>query len=212
MRSRKSFSVLLLGFGIAAAPFAVFAETWRSHFDSDGPSRPPGFFDFVVLGEAYPANWMVLADRNPPSAPNQVTQTFVSRPEGSIACAVRRNVSFQDGNVQVWLKKIPSRAGLVFRMKDEKNFLLLLLDSTTDEAELTSFADGKPAVLARGKAELQLDWGSLSVHLAGRAITATWNEKKLLEGKDPKPVTGRAGFATEGAGNASFDEFVIESP
>jgi hypothetical protein len=41
---------------------------------------------------------------------------------------------------------------------------------------------------------------------------ATWNEKKLLEGKDPKPVTGRAGFATEGAGNASFDEFVIESP
>jgi hypothetical protein len=89
MRSRKSFSVLLLGFGIAAAPFAVFAETWRSHFDSDGPSRPPGFFDFVVLGEAYPANWMVLADRNPPSAPNQVTQTFVSRPEGSIA--VRRS-------------------------------------------------------------------------------------------------------------------------
>jgi hypothetical protein len=211
MSSRKSFLVFL-AIGIAVAPLALSAETWRSHFDSDGPSRPPGFFDFVVLGVAYPANWMVLADRNPPSAPNQVTQTFVSRPEGSIATAIRRNVSFQDGNIQVSLKKLPSRAGLVFRVKDEKNFLALLLDSPSGEAELTSWVDGKPAVLARGKADLQLDWGILSVNLAGRSITAAWNEKRLLEGKDPKPAAGRSGFATEGAGNASFDEFVVETP
>jgi hypothetical protein len=97
-------------------------------------------------------------------------------------------------------------------MKDEKTFLELLLDATSGQARLTSWRDGKPTPLAQGKAVIERDWGNLTVKLAGRVVSATWNEKPLLEGKDPKPVSGRFGLATEGPGNTSFDELVLESP
>ena len=65
--------------------------------------------------------------------------------------------------------------------------------------------------LARGKAEIDRDWGNLVVTLTGKEIAVTWNEKPLLKGTDAKPAAGRAGLATEGPGVAAFDEFVIET-
>jgi hypothetical protein len=196
---------------LAAAP-AARAEIWRNHFEADAQSRPPAFFDLQVLGEPGRANWMVLADHNPPSAPNQVTQTLANRPEGSVAVAVRRNVTFQDGKLSVALKKLPAHAGLVFREASEKDFLLLLLDGKNGESVLFAYRDGKRTELAHGKAVLDRDWGFLVVSLSGRAITAAWNEKALLEAADARPVAGRSGLATAGAGIAAFDEFIIETP
>lgn len=187
------------------------AERWRNHFDADAAMRPPAFFDFEVLGGAGKANWLVLSDHKPPSLPNQLTQTVASRPDGSVAVAVRRGVTLQDGHITVALKRLPSRAGLVFRQADEKDFLVLLLDGQSGEALLTSYRNGTPTELARGKAQVERDWGILAVTLSGGSIKADWNEKPLLQATDPHPVAGKTGVATEGPGNASFDEFVIET-
>ena len=54
------------------------------------PMRPrgrPAFFDFVVLGTPARANWIVVQDHNPPSAPNQLTQVVRERPADSLAVA-----------------------------------------------------------------------------------------------------------------------------
>ncbi len=195
---------------LAAAP-ASRAEVWRNHFESDAQSRPPAFFDLQVLGEPGRANWMVLADHNPPSAPNQLTQTVANRPEGSVAVAVRRNVTLQDGKISVALKKLPSGAGLVFREASEKDFLVLLLDGKTGASVLSAYRGGKRTELAHGKAVLDQDWGLLAVSLAGPSVTATWNEKPLLEASDASPAPGRAGVATAGPGIAAFDELVIDT-
>ena len=71
--SRAALTLLAVAL-LAAAP-AALAEVWRNHFDADAASRAPAFFDFEVLGTPGKANWMVVADHNPPSAPNQLTQT-----------------------------------------------------------------------------------------------------------------------------------------
>jgi hypothetical protein len=207
--TRAAFAVLA-GVLIAAAP-AALGEVWRNHFDADGPSRPPAFFDFQVLGPPGKANWMVVADHNPPSAPNQLTQTIGSRPAGSIAVALRRNVSLQDGRLTVALKKRPARAGLVLREASEKDFLVLLVDAESGDARLTAYRDGRPTELAHGKAEIDREWGILAVSLAGPDVSATWNEKALFKASDPRPAAGRVGLTTEGPGIASFDEFVIDS-
>jgi hypothetical protein len=211
MRSRRNRILLLAAIGLCSS-LALRAETWRNHFDADGAFRPPGFFDFKVLVAPGDAKWMVLSDPNPPSAPNQLTQTIVSRPDGSIAAALRRNVGFRDGKVTVEIKKIPSRAGLILRFQGEKDFLALLVDQVSGEAKLTSWRSGKPTVLAQGKTSMEGTWGLLVVRLAGDSVEAAWNDRALLSAKDPRPASGSAGMATEGAGNASFDEFVIESP
>jgi hypothetical protein len=209
---RSHWGLALLAWGLWHGASAAGAETWRMDFDSDAAGRPPAFLDLETLLEPGPAAWMVLADRNPPSAPNQVTQTRRNRPAGSVAVALRRNVTLRDGRLSVGLKKLPASAGLVFRMAGPKDFLLLLLDCSSGEARLTAYRRGTPTELARGKAAIELDWGILRVDLSGSTVSATWNEKELLQGVDPKAAPGRVGLATEGPGFASFDELVIVTP
>ena len=204
-------AVVVGGLLAAALPWAFAgAETWRNHFDVDGLSRPPAFFDFVVLGNPGKAAWAVLADENPPSPPNKVFQAVGDRPEGSVAAALRRNVSLQDGRVTVFVKRTAARGGLVLRLTPAKDCLLLLVDADTGKARLSSFRGGKATELASGQGAVNRAWGKLGVVLSGAEVRATWNDAPLFSAADPAPAAGRVGIATEGPGRASFDEFVID--
>jgi hypothetical protein len=210
----RSARALLFAAAVSAvsAPALGEAEEIRSHFDSDSLMRTPGFFDLVVLGETgkpSEARWLVLTDPNPPSAPYRVAQVNTRRPDGSIAAALRRNVELQDGTVSIFVKRAPSRAGLVLRMADPQNYLLLLADAATGELVLTSYREGRPAELGKGAGTFDREWDSISAKLEGPSVTVSVNGKTLFDAKDPKPVSGRVGLATAGPGEASFDELLI---
>lgn len=206
-RPRLALTAVLLA---VAAGLAAQTAAIRNHFDSDTPMRPPGYFDFAVLGSPAQAQWTVLADFNTPSAPNQVTQTGMQRPADSVAAALRRNVLLQDGRLSVGLRKGSGQGGVVLRMAGEKDFLLLLVDLTTGQARLSSYSGGKATELARGRAELDRAWSILSVVASGPRIVAQWDGRALLGASDPRPASGRTGLATAGAGAVSFDELTIE--
>ena len=213
MRIAAGAAWLLAGCLAIAAAAPKDSAPWqrlRNHFDSDAVLGAPGYFDFLVLGQAGPAQWRVTVGTNPPSTPNVATQTYTDRPEGSIAAAVRRNAVFRDGKVTVALEKGSGRGGLVFRLAGEKSFCALLVDQESGEARLTAWRDGRSTEIGRGKADLANAWGILAVTLDGPKIDAEWDGKKLLQGTDPRPVSGGAGMATEGAGSVAFDELVLE--
>lgn len=201
---------LLLATAVASAAAPLSAETVRNHFDTDSPMRVPGFFDFVVLGASGPARWLILTDLNPPSAPNRLSQVNEKRPDESIAAAIRRNYVFQDGSVSTHVKRGGSRAGLLLRMAGEKDFLVLLVDPASGDTVLTSYRDGKGTELGRGHAALGREWEKFSVAANGPALTVSFNDQKIFEAKDPKPVTGKTGLVAAGPGDASFDEFILE--
>jgi hypothetical protein len=208
MFGRRVVSAVALGVLLLASQSR--AEKIRNHFDSDSAGRPPGFFDFVVWGAPGKAEWLVLGDVNPPSTPNKVIQTINDRPAGSIAVALRRTYSFQDGDVSVGLRRGNGQAGIVFRAAGEKDFLLLIMNAN-GEARLSSYRNGKPTELAHGQVDIDRDWGTLSVAVSGASITAGWNGKPLLTATDPHPGAGRVGLATTGPGQMSFDELVFET-
>ena len=205
---RRALPLLFAGLLLAAAVPA--AEVVRNHFDMDSIGRPPGFFDLVVLGAPGPAHWLILADPNPPSAPNRLAQVERNRPADSIAAAMRRSYVFQDGTVSTYLKRGGGLAGLILRLADEKDFLVLLVDAGSGDAVLSSYRDGKATELGRGHARLDRGWEKFSVIASGPALTVLFNDQKLFEARDPKPVTGKTGLAAAGPGEASFDEFVLE--
>ncbi len=204
-------SLALLLAGLLAATSALAGEGVRNHFDTDTAGRPPGFFDLVVLGTPGPARWLILTDLNPPSAPNKLSQVNQGRPADSIAAAIRRSYVFQDGTVSTYIKRGAGFEGLILRMTDEKNFLVLLVDSGSGDAVLSSYHDGKATELGRGRARMERGWEKFSVVAAGPALTVSFNDQKLFEAKDPKPATGKTGLAAAGPGEGSFDEFVLES-
>jgi hypothetical protein len=208
MMRRKPFPLLVAGLLLAAAVPA--AEGVRNHFDTDSLGRAPGFFDLVVLGAPGPARWLILGDPNPPSAPNRLAQVTQNRPADSIAAAIRRNFVFQDGTVSTFIKRGAGLEGLILRMADEKDFLVLLVDSGSGDAVLSSYRDGKTTELGRGHALLDRGWEKFSVVASGPTLTVLFNDQKLFDAKDPKPATGKTGLAAAGPGEASFDEFVLE--
>jgi hypothetical protein len=197
---------------VAAMGFSAFlpAQQSRNHFDSDAPMREPAFFDFVTLGAPGEAQWKVVTEFNPPSAPNGVSQVLAERPSDSIGTALRRNVRMRDGAISLGIKRTAGRGGVVFRMADEKNYLALLVDPISGDARLLQARDGRTTELARGRAETNRDWAVLGIHADGGKVTAIWEGKPLLQATDPAPVAGRAGIGTAGPGIMAFDEFVID--
>jgi hypothetical protein len=200
-----------LALGALLFASAARAEKIRNHFDSDAPMREPGFFDLVVWGAPGEARWKVLADFNPPSAPNKLLQTLDTRPAGSIAVALRRTYTFEDGTLSVGLRKGSGLGGVVLRATGGKDFLVLFVDVGSGDARLWSYRGGKGTELDHGKAELAQEWGTLSITASGSSIVARWNDKPLLKGSDPHPIAGRVGLATMGPGAVSFDEFDFEA-
>ncbi len=207
---RLRSACVLLSLAFAAGSRPASAEELRNHFDSDAMMRPPAFFDLVVLGDTPgDSKWLVLVDLNPPSAPNRLVQTNTKRPAGSLSAALRRNVGFQDGAASAFVKKGPGQAGLVLRLVDAKNFLLLLADTQTGDLVLTSYRDGKAAELGRGHGAFERGWEKIGAKLKGPTVTVSVNDRKLFDAEDPGPAAGRAGVATAGPGEASFDELLI---
>jgi hypothetical protein len=204
-------AVLLAVLVLLAAPRALSAERIRNHFDSDSIMRAPGFFDFVVLGAPGPARWLVLSDRNPPSAPACAVQVENARPDASIAAALRRTYAYKDGVASAFVKSGGSRVGLIVRYADDKNYLVLLVDAKTGEALLTSVRDGKPDVIGRGKAAFTDPWQKLTLDASGPAVKASLGDAPLLSGTDPHPVAGRVGMAASGPGEGRFDELILDS-
>jgi hypothetical protein len=142
--------------------------------------------------------------------PYRLAQTDTQRPADSIAAALRRGVTLQDGSASTFVKQGPSRAGLLLRMADEKNFLLLLVDTGSGDAVLSSYRDGQPSELGRGHGAFARGWERIGVTLAGPAVAVSFGGQTLFAATDPGPVSGRIGVATAGPGEASFDEFLIE--
>jgi hypothetical protein len=210
LRPRAAVFAVAVALVFAAAAPAL-AERVRNHFDSDSIMRPPGFFEYVVLGAPGPAKWLVLSDRNPPSAPAVAVQVESGRPATSIAAAVRRTYAFRDGTASTFVKSGGSRSGLVVRYVDEKNYVALLVDGQSGEAELTSVRDGKSESLGRGTARFAQPWSRLELVISGPSLKATFGDAPLLEGTDPHPAAGRVGMAVSGPGEARFDELILDS-
>jgi hypothetical protein len=107
------------------------------------------------------------------------------------------------------VKQGAGREGLILRMKDQKNFLVLLIDPSGDVV-LSSYSEGIPKELGRGRSVIARPWEKFSMTASGPDVSVFFNDQKLFDARDPKPVSGRTGLAAAGPGEASFDEFVIE--
>lgn len=212
MKSRRR-SVSTWAFLAALAvlgPPAARAEKIRNHFDADSIMRPPGFFDLTFFGPETKVRWFVLTDLNPPSAPNRLVQTETQRPDGSIAVALRRTYAFRDGSASTMIKQGTGHAGLLVRVVDDKNYVLLMVNTATGELVLSSTVAGKTAELGRGQAPFSRLWQKFGITAAGPALTVLVDDQKVFAAGDPKPSSGRVGLATSGPGEVSFDELVLE--
>jgi hypothetical protein len=184
MTSRIRIALACAALGWLAAAGAQAQAALRSHFDSDSIGRQP--------------------------APNFAAQIVAERPKDSVAAAMRRNSTYRDGAWSITIMREGGQGGIVFRMVDEKNFLVLLVNASGGNATLAAYRNGKRQELAKGNAVAVNEWGVLKITGDGPKISATWDGKPLLEGTDPSPAAGRSGMATAGNGITSFDEFLLE--
>jgi len=103
------------------------------------------------------------------------------------------------------------RRRILLRKADEKIFLVLLVDGSAGQAVLSSYRDGKAAELGRGSVAIGREWEKFAVVAKGPSLTVLFDDAKVFEATDPKPVTGKTGLVAAGPGDASFDEFILET-
>jgi hypothetical protein len=85
---------------------------------------------------------------------------------------------------------------------------LILIDENPPSAPNTlQQVDAK----RHGQASLARSWEKFTVTASGPELSVLFDDRKLFDATDPKPVSGKTGLATAGPGTAAFDEFILET-
>lgn len=138
-----------------------------------------------------------------------LAQTAESKPW---AVAILEDKRFSDVDVTVKFRPISgnedSSGGIIFRVKDGKNYFLVRANALEDNFRFYTMIDGKRKQLATAKVDppKQGDWHAIRVVAMGDQIQAYLNGKLLIEHKDKTFTEGYVGLWTKADSVTEFGD------
>jgi hypothetical protein len=155
----------------------------------------------------------VVADSEAPSKPQVLKQTK----EGTFPYCVKKNVSIENGFVEVKFKAISGNedaaGGLVWRFKDGNNYYVARANALEDNVSLYYTGDGKRKTIKYTEAPVPKDkWHLLRVEFHGQRIKVLLNGKTYIELDDDHiKGPGAVGVWTKADSVTAFDDFNYEN-
>jgi hypothetical protein len=184
-------------------------------FETDSAEHPPKGFTFSKLGNGASGRWLVRAEKDAPSKPNVLAQVDTDKDSDRVLIAVADQPSFGDVRAHVRCKMISGRVeqscGLVFRYKDESNYMLIRANALEGSLRLYAYRDGRRYLLESFSGAVTGGvWHELRVAAKADQIEVDWDGERVLKGraKDSAAV-GRAGVWTQADSVTYFDDLII---
>jgi hypothetical protein len=181
------------------------AETFD--FEKVEDSRPEGFLPFLGM-------WEVRAEDGPKE--NQVLlQDSVVEP-WAFCVATGPGRALADGNVSVRFRPVSGRedasGGIVFRLKDRKNYYVARANALETNLRLYVVVDGERRTIgdASVPAPKMGAWHTLEVRFAGDELKAVLDGKHEVSAKDPTFASGWTGLWTKADSTTEFDDLKIQ--
>ncbi len=196
----------LLGAALAALAMTANAEVVT--FDRDAVGAPPSGWTAGVTGRGS-ARWTVEADSTAPSAPNVLRQSG----SGSFPWCVRKDVSIENGFVEVKFKSLAGRedqaGGVVWRWKDGDNYYVARANALEDNVSLYYTEDGRRKTIKYVDAPVRGNqWHNLCVEFHGARIRVILDGKAYIELDDSHiQGEGAVGVWTKADSVTAFDDF-----
>lgn len=189
-----------------AAAFSAQAKT--ENFDKAKPGSLPEGWEAGVTGKGSP-RWGVAPDSSAPSAPHVLQQSG----NGTFPWCVKKDVSLEDGYVEVKFKPIKGRedqaGGVVWRWKDGNNYYVARANALENNVSLYYTENGKRNTIKYVDAPVAPNtWHALRVEFAGKRIRVNLNGKTYIDVEDIRiRGSGAVGLWTKADSVTAFDDF-----
>lgn len=202
--------------GLLLVPVAAADDVRRKlSFDSDQIDSPPSGFSFGRTGSGPAGRWLVRAEPDAPSRPNVLAQLDADDTSFRFPVAVADAPSLRDLRLSVRCKPVSGRVdqacGLVFRYRDENNYLITRANPLESNIRLYYVKDGKRRQLASWSGTVTAGaWHDYPVEARGDHIQVFWDGSKVLDHRDSTFMdAGRAGVWTKADSVTYFDDLAI---
>lgn len=183
-------------------------------FDKDQVGELPKGFARVTLGEQSGDSWKIEAQLASPSAPNVLLGA--SHCAACVELLVAQGFQYEYPELVIRIHQradaSSGQVGVVFGMKDPKNFYATVVNVSQQTIEIVRVIDGNESVLGRAALKVKpIEWHTLRVQrntIISKDFIETFFDGKLtLSAQDQALGVGQVGILVRGEASAYFDNF-----
>lgn len=186
----------------------------RWTFDPQQSGEVPVGFSMLEYGEGPAADWAIKADSDAPSASNILAVRSSCQTVNCYRVIVADGFQYEYPDVSVRMR-FPVEAaagvgGLVFGLKDAKNFYAVVVDLATKTLEVSRVVDGKETRLGQSPIVPKIaPWHMLRIQrntiISKDFIETFFDGQLVVTVEDQSLGTGRVGLLVRGQSALDFD-------
>ena len=194
--------VFLVGLQLAATTGRVV--------DFDGfpvGATPPGW-TVSANNPGQPPPWEIRKDQSAPTQPYVLAQVSGA----SSPLATLDGVMLRDGEISVRLKPGSGSGGIVWRLRDPRNYYLVRANAADQTVGVFRVMDGRTTpILAPVKHEIPGNaWTILKVSARGNRFQVYVDHRRIVDGQDASfTAAGKVGLCTLAESAIYFDDFRV---
>jgi YVTN family beta-propeller protein len=189
------------------------ARTWT--FDGDAIGQAPAGFSFGRTGDGAEGKWLVRAEPGAPSGANVLAQTDADPEDNRFPVAWANEPSLRDLDLRVRCKpisgKIDRACGLVFRLRDAKNYYVTRANALEGNVRLYYVKDCKRHQIASSSGKVTSNvWHDYRVVVRGDHVEVHWDGAKVIDHNDATfSEAGKIGLWTKADSVTYFDDLSV---
>jgi len=198
----------------SAAPVPGSGRSWS--FDDGQTDSAPSGFAFGRTGEGREGKWIVRSDPTAPSGSLVLAQVDADKTDDRFPIAFATEPMLKDLELRVRCKPISGAVdqacGLVFRLKDARNYYVTRANALENNVRLYFVKDGRRQQLASWSGKVTANtWHEYRVVARGEHIEVFWNGVKVLDHHDATfSEVGKIGVWTKADSVTHFDDLRVE--
>jgi hypothetical protein len=195
------------------APLAAerLFKTWN--FDGERAGETPAGFAAHTVGAGPPGNWKIEPEQGSPSPPHRLTQGTACTAEDCLQILLAEELSYEYFDVTLRVRLAAGSqggGGMVFAVKDQKNFYVAFANLEANTVEMIRMLDGKISVLGRAQVQpWKTPWHLLRVRrstiISKEYTEVFFDGVQTLSIEDKALGIGQIGLATRGEAVMAFD-------
>jgi len=183
-------------------------------FDKDQVGQVPKGFTVLTEGEQPGGVWKIETQPTAPSSPHVLSG--VSHCAACFELLVAQEFQYEYPELVIRIHQgtgtASGQAGVVFGMKDHKNFYATVVDLSKKIIEIVRVIDGNESVLGRAALKVKpVEWHTLRVQrntIISKDVIQTFFDGRLaLSVQDQALGAGQVGLLIRGEASAYFDNF-----
>jgi hypothetical protein len=202
--------------GVAPVPAASAAGSRSWSFDDGGTDAAPSGFAFGRTGDGREGKWVVRSDPTAPSGSQVLAQVDADKTDDRFPIAFATEPTLKDLELSVRCKPISGTVdqacGLVFRLKDARNYYVTRANALENNVRLYVVKDGRRQQLASWSGKVTAKaWHEYRVVVRGDHIEVFWDAAKVLDHHDDTfSDAGKVGVWTKADSVTHFDDLRVE--